>query len=218
MLCVLVIDDEAKSREPVTTFLSSRGIKYDIAESPLQAHQNMMTTDYALVFLDLDLGAGYQEGIGILAWMDQNSKQFPTVIVSSSASQPAAIRAQAEYEFVKLRFEQNQVLGLADVLDGIMSQSRSFSPQNLITRCIVAVFGLCLAGAGAYAVLWLKRSFQNNDNTSDMAVALVVFAIACALIMVFGNSIVTPAIELCKRIASSSGSDDQMSNKEDALE
>jgi len=218
MLRVLIIDDKSKSRKKVTNFLDSRGIKHDIAEVPQQAHQKMLTTNYALVFLDLDLGAGHQEGLGILTWMERNSKCFPTVITSESANLPDVIKAEASRGFVKLRLQQTQISALADLLDVIMIQGRGFSSQNLITRCLVAVFGVSLALAAAYAVMRLKGSFPNSDRTMDMAVVLVVFSVVCALVIIFGDSIVDSALELYKRIISASGSPDQISNEEEASE
>lgn len=214
MFRALIIDDSKEDREPIARFLSYRKIDFDIAESPAEAWRLMEATSYNLVFLDMDLGGGYEEGIGILAWMEQHGKRFPTVIASHLAHSPGLITLGEKYGFVRLRLTQAQISGLAGLLDDIIAQVLKPPHQNMVARCVTAIISVLVAGAGAFLIVWLRSLVSDSDASSYLAFAIVAFAVLCALVNMFGESIAKSASDIFRNIMPSLRSLDRSHEEE----
>jgi CheY-like chemotaxis protein len=103
-LYALVVEDDDENFDRYRNFLDPLGLVVHRAASFPEARGKILAFPYSLQILDLDMqGAGDFFGINHLAWMHNNQKPIPTIIISYGADMNQAAEAEKTYEFVRLR-------------------------------------------------------------------------------------------------------------------
>jgi CheY-like chemotaxis protein len=185
----LVIDNDERSRSNITKFLMNRGLFYNIATGPKEARNMLRDGDYDLVFLDLDLGIDYNDGIEILSFMQVKEKTFPTVIYSMFAYVDDVLEKTSGFAFVISRLEPKQLPRLTGTLDKIIIQILNRKP-NIRIRLIVCLISLSIAVAAAYLTLEQQILNPSITKTEEISFVLFLFATLNSLLYIFGIRIV----------------------------
>lgn len=122
MTIALIVDDNPITRRNIERYLEGRGVAFHVATDPRATIQRLKRKNYDFLFLDLNLGAGIQDGEGILAWMDRHQLLTPTLIISEAAALPAVIRLEHSYgHIVRFRMTHGDLAHLADLVDELMT-------------------------------------------------------------------------------------------------
>lgn len=183
----LIVDNDPNARLSIERYLTARGVAYDTAEDPRSAIQRLTQRSYDYLFLDLDLGAGIQDGEGILAWMRRHSISIPTVLLSEAAGFPNVIRLEKAFTFVKLRMTHGDLQHLGDMVDELMDakarvtvlEAANRTPPNERSR---AVFVALLLATFVVIVLVLSLVMRWLQPTGFVVVTGVAFAILVVIL------------------------------------
>ncbi len=128
----LIVENDPAARQRFEVYLDGRGMAHDFATDPRGAIAKLSEGRFDYVFLDLDLGAGIQDGKGVLAWMERHGKHIPTLLISEAANLPSVIRLEkkAYPHFVWFRMQHGDFDHIADLVDEAMT-AREKQPTTL---------------------------------------------------------------------------------------
>jgi len=138
---IMVVDDEMEIRSIINDILVEEGYKSIVASSANEARQLLIRHTPDLVFLDIWMPD--EDGITLLKeWAEDQSKQFPVIMISGHATIETAIKATklGAADFIekpisienlfnaidKVFSEQNQE-EYADILSYIINNNKKFS-------------------------------------------------------------------------------------------
>lgn len=87
---VLVVDDDASTREFLSAVLEQHGLRVDVASDGQQALELLRKTSYAVVLLDLIMPV--LDGFAVLDRMGEEGRSLPVVLVVTGADRGAISR------------------------------------------------------------------------------------------------------------------------------
>lgn len=94
---ILLIDDEANSREALSTLLNSADLIVSTAGSAQRAYQFLENEKFEIVIVDLMLPDA--SGIDILKWIKENRPQTNVIMITGMGSAETAVEAMKEGAF-----------------------------------------------------------------------------------------------------------------------
>ena len=181
---IMVVDDEIEIRNIINDILVEEGYKSIVASSANEARQLLIKHTPDLVFLDIWMPD--EDGITLLKeWAEDQSKQFPVIMISGHATIETAIKATklGAADFIekpisienlfgaidKVFSEQNQEEP-ADILSYIISNNKKFS--DIFRATIVDIknedITLLIGEEGTEKEAWAKylhfKQFNSYSN------------------------------------------------------
>ena len=181
---IMVVDDEMEIRNIINDILVEEGYKSIVASSANEARQLLIKYTPDLVFLDIFLPD--EDGITLLKeWAEDQSKQFPVIMISGHATIETAIQATklGAADFIekpisienlfgaidKVFSEQNQEES-ADILGYIINNNKKFSDifRSTIVDIIKADITFLIGEEGTEKEAWAKylhfKQFNSYSN------------------------------------------------------
>ncbi|SVB81203.1 uncharacterized protein METZ01_LOCUS234057, partial [marine metagenome] len=146
----MVVDDEKEIRSIIYDILVEEGYRSIVASSAEEARQLLISHTPDLVFLDIWMP--HEDGITLLKeWAEDQSKQFPVIMISGHATIETAINATklGATDFIEKPISIENLFGAidkvfseqneeeSDILNYIIKNSRKFS--NIFNANIVDV-------------------------------------------------------------------------------
>jgi len=181
---IMVVDDEIEIRNIINDILVEEGYKSIVASSANEARQILIKHTPDLVFLDIWMPD--EDGITLLKeWTEDQSKQFPVIMISGHATIETAIQATklGAADFIekpisienlfgaidKVFSEQNQQES-ADILSYIINNNKKFS--DIFSSTIVDItkvdITFLVGEEGTEKEAWAKylhfKQFNINSN------------------------------------------------------
>jgi len=181
---IMVVDDEIEIRNIINDILVEEGYKSIVASSANEARQILIKHTPDLVFLDIWMPD--EDGITLLKeWAEDQSKQFPVIMISGHATIETAIQATklGAADFIekpisienlfgaidKVFSEQNQQES-ADILSYIINNNKKFS--DIFSSTIVDItkvdITFLVGEEGTEKEAWAKylhfKQFNINSN------------------------------------------------------
>jgi DNA-binding NtrC family response regulator len=89
--CILIVDDDARIRETLSTILQQRGYKIDTAKTGLEALQKSQTRFFDMALLDIKLPD--MEGTNLLTTMHENLPKMVKIMITGYPSLDNAVEA-----------------------------------------------------------------------------------------------------------------------------
>ena len=181
---IMVVDDEIEIRNIINDILVEEGYKSIVASSANEARQILIKHTPDLVFLDIWMPD--EDGITLLKeWTEDQSKQFPVIMISGHATIETAIQATklGAADFIekpisienlfgaidKVFSEQNQQES-ADILSYIINNNKKFSDifRSTIVDIAKADITFLIGEEGTEKEAWAKylhfKQFNINSN------------------------------------------------------
>ena len=181
---IMVVDDEMEIRSIINDILVEEGYKSIVASSANEARQLLIRHTPDLVFLDIWMPD--EDGITLLKeWAEDQSKQFPVIMISGHATIETAIKATklGAADFIekpisienlfnaidKVFSEQNQE-EYADILSYIINNNKKFSDifRSTIVDIIKTDTTLLIGEEGTEKEAWAKylhfKQFNSYSN------------------------------------------------------
>jgi len=181
---IMVVDDEMEIRSIINDILVEEGYKSIVASSANEARQLLITHTPDLVFLDIWMPD--EDGITLLKeWAEDQSKQFPVIMISGHATIETAIKATklGAADFIekpisienlfnaidKVFSEQNQE-EYADILSYIINNNKKFSDifRSTIVDITKTDTTLLIGEEGTEKEAWAKylhfKQFNSYSN------------------------------------------------------
>ena len=181
---IMVVDDEMEIRSIINDILVEEGYKSIVASSANEARQLLIRHTPDLVFLDIWMPD--EDGITLLKeWAEDQSKQFPVIMISGHATIETAIKATklGAADFIekpisienlfnaidKVFSEQNQE-EYADILSYIINNNKKFSDifRSTIVDIIKTDTTLLIGEEGTEKEAWAKylhfKQFNSHSN------------------------------------------------------
>jgi len=181
---IMVVDDEIEIRNIINDILVEEGYKSIVASSANEARQLLIKHTPDLVFLDIWMPD--EDGITLLKeWAEDQSKQFPVIMISGHATIETAIKATklGAADFIekpisienlfgaidKVFSEQNQEES-ADILGYIINNNKKFSDifRSTIVDIAKADITFLIGEEGTEKEAWAKylhfKQFNSYSN------------------------------------------------------
>ena len=181
---IMVVDDEIEIRNIINDILVEEGYKSIVASSANEARQLLIKHTPDLVFLDIWMPD--EDGITLLKeWAEDQSKQFPVIMISGHATIETAIKATklGAADFIekpisienlfgaidKVFSEQNQEES-ADILSYIINNNKKFSDifRATIVDITKADITFLIGEEGTEKEAWAKylhfKQFNSYSN------------------------------------------------------
>ena len=181
---IMVVDDEMEIRNIINDILVEEGYKSIVASSANEARQLLIKHTPDLVFLDIWMPD--EDGITLLKeWAEDQSKQFPVIMISGHATIETAIQATklGAADFIekpisienlfgaidKVFSEQNQEES-ADILGYIINNNKKFSDifRSTIVDITKADITFLIGEEGTEKEAWAKylhfKQFNSYSN------------------------------------------------------
>ena len=181
---IMVVDDEIEIRNIINDILVEEGYKSIVASSANEARQLLIKHTPDLVFLDIWMPD--EDGITLLKeWAEDQSKQFPVIMISGHATIETAIQATklGAADFIekpisienlfnaidKVFSEQNQEES-ADILSYIINNNKKFSDifRSTIINTTKADVTFLIGEEGTEKEAWAKylhfKQFSSYSN------------------------------------------------------
>ena len=181
---IMVVDDEIEIRNIINDILVEEGYKSIVASSANEARQLLIKHTPDLVFLDIWMPD--EDGITLLKeWAEDQSKQFPVIMISGHATIETAIKATklGAADFIekpisienlfnaidKVFSEQNQEES-ADILSYIINNNKKFSDifRSTIVDITKADITFLIGEEGTEKEAWAKylhfKQFNSYSN------------------------------------------------------
>ncbi len=181
---IMVVDDEMEIRSIINDILVEEGYKSIVASSANEARQLLTSHTPDLVFLDIWMPD--EDGITLLKeWAEDQSKQFPVIMISGHATIETAIKATklGAADFIekpisienlfnaidKVFSEQNQE-EYADILSYIINNNKKFSDvfRSTIVDITKTDTTLLIGEEGTEKEAWAKylhfKQFNSYSN------------------------------------------------------
>ena len=181
---IMVVDDEMEIRSIINDILVEEGYKSIVASSANEARQLLIRHTPDLVFLDIWMPD--EDGITLLKeWAEDQSKQFPVIMISGHATIETAIKATklGAADFIekpisienlfnaidKVFSEQNQE-EYADILSYIINNNKKFSDifRSTIVDITKTDTTLLIGEEGTEKEAWAKylhfKQFNSHSN------------------------------------------------------
>ena len=181
---IMVVDDEMEIRNIINDILVEEGYKSIVASSANEARQLLKKYTPDLVFLDIWMPD--EDGITLLKeWAEDQSKQFPVIMISGHATIETAIQATklGAADFIekpisienlfgaidKVFSEQNQEES-ADILGYIINNNKKFSDifRSTIVDITKADITFLIGEEGTEKEAWAKylhfKQFNSYSN------------------------------------------------------
>lgn len=181
---IMVVDDEMEIRSIINDILVEEGYKSIVASSANEARQLLIRHTPDLVFLDIWMPD--EDGITLLKeWAEDQSKQFPVIMISGHATIETAIKATklGAADFIekpisienlfnaidKVFSEQNQE-EYADILSYIINNNKKFSDifRSTIVDITKTDTTLLIGEEGTEKEAWAKylhfKQFNSYSN------------------------------------------------------
>ena len=181
---IMVVDDEIEIRNIINDILVEEGYKSIVASSANEARQLLIKHTPDLVFLDIWMPD--EDGITLLKeWAEDQSKQFPVIMISGHATIETAIKATklGAADFIekpisienlfnaidKVFSEQNQEES-ADILSYIINNNKKFSDifRSTIINTTKADVTFLIGEEGTEKEAWAKylhfKQFNSYSN------------------------------------------------------
>ncbi len=181
---IMVVDDEMEIRSIINDILVEEGYKSIVASSANEARQLLTRHTPDLVFLDIWMPD--EDGITLLKeWAEDQSKQFPVIMISGHATIETAIKATklGAADFIekpisienlfnaidKVFSEQNQE-EYADILSYIINNNKKFSDifRSTIVDITKTDTTLLIGEEGTEKEAWAKylhfKQFNSYSN------------------------------------------------------
>ena len=181
---IMVVDDEIEIRNIINDILVEEGYKSIVASSANEARQLLIKHTPDLVFLDIWMPD--EDGITLLKeWAEDQSKQFPVIMISGHATIETAIKATklGAADFIekpisienlfgaidKVFSEQNQEES-ADILGYIINNNKKFSDifRSTIVDITKADITFLIGEEGTEKEAWAKylhfKQFNSYSN------------------------------------------------------
>ena len=181
---IMVVDDEIEIRNIINDILVEEGYKSIVASSANEARQLLIKHTPDLVFLDIWMPD--EDGITLLKeWAEDQSKQFPVIMISGHATIETAIQATklGAADFIekpisienlfgaidKVFSEQNQEES-ADILGYIINNNKKFSDifRSTIVDITKADITFLIGEEGTEKEAWAKylhfKQFNSYSN------------------------------------------------------
>ena len=181
---IMVVDDEMEIRNIINDILVEEGYKSIVASSANEARQLLIKHTPDLVFLDIWMPD--EDGITLLKeWAEDQSKQFPVIMISGHATIETAIKATklGAADFIekpisienlfgaidKVFSEQNQEES-ADILGYIINNNKKFSDifRSTIVDIAKADITFLIGEEGTEKEAWAKylhfKQFNSYSN------------------------------------------------------
>lgn len=181
---IMVVDDEMEIRSIINDILVEEGYKSIVASSANEARQLLIRHTPDLVFLDIWMPD--EDGITLLKeWAEDQSKQFPVIMISGHATIETAIKATklGAADFIekpisienlfnaidKVFSEQNQE-EYADILSYIINNNKKFSDifRSTIVDIIKTDTTFLIGEEGTEKEAWAKylhfKQFNSYSN------------------------------------------------------
>ena len=181
---IMVVDDEMEIRNIINDILVEEGYKSIVASSANEARQLLIKHTPDLVFLDIWMPD--EDGITLLKeWAEDQSKQFPVIMISGHATIETAIQATklGAADFIekpisienlfgaidKVFSEQNQEES-ADILGYIINNNKKFSDifRSTIVDIAKADITFLIGEEGTEKEAWAKylhfKQFNSYSN------------------------------------------------------
>jgi len=181
---IMVVDDEMEIRSIINDILVEEGYKSIVASSANEARQLLIRHKPDLVFLDIWMPD--EDGITLLKeWAEDQSKQFPVIMISGHATIETAIKATklGAADFIekpisienlfnaidKVFSEQNQE-EYADILSYIINNNKKFSDifRSTIVDITKTDTTLLIGEEGTEKEAWAKylhfKQFNSYSN------------------------------------------------------
>jgi len=178
---IMVVDDEMEIRSIINDILVEEGYKSIVASSANEARQLLITHTPDLVFLDIWMPD--EDGITLLKeWAEDQSKQFPVIMISGHATIETAIKATklGAADFIekpisieslfnaidKVFSEQNQE-EYADILSYIINNNKKFSDifRSTIVDIIKTDTTFLIGEEGTEKEAWAKYLHFKQFNS-----------------------------------------------------
>jgi DNA-binding NtrC family response regulator len=118
----LIVEDNVDDQRRLKRLLESRKIEADVVDSPLEARLKLKERKYLFIILDLDLGAGLDEGKFLLDTMLQENLQRPTIIMSYVGLHPDTVALKGTYKFIHTFIDKKHLQRLLSVFDDAINE------------------------------------------------------------------------------------------------
>lgn len=117
----LIVEDNPDDQEKLKGLLDARKYDYDVVDSPLKARLKLKEREYLFVILDLDLGAGVDEGKFLLDTMFNEDLRRPTIIMSYAGLLPETVALKSRYKFIYTFIDKKHLYTLLNVFDDALN-------------------------------------------------------------------------------------------------
>ena len=131
---IMVVDDEIEIRNIINDILVEEGYKSIVASSANEARQLLIKHTPDLVFLDIWMPD--EDGITLLKeWAEDQSKQFPVIMISGHATIETAIKATklGAADFIEKPISIENLFG---AIDKVFSEQNQEEPADILSYII----------------------------------------------------------------------------------
>ena len=131
---IMVVDDEMEIRNIINDILVEEGYKSIVASSANEARQLLIKHTPDLVFLDIWMPE--EDGITLLKeWAEDQSKQFPVIMISGHATIETAIKATklGAADFIEKPISIENLFG---TIDKVFSEQKQEEDTDILTYII----------------------------------------------------------------------------------
>ena len=132
---IMVVDDEMEIRNIINDILVEEGYKSIVASSANEARQLLIKHTPDLVFLDIWMPD--EDGITLLKeWAEDQSKQFPVIMISGHATIETAIKATklGAADFIEKPISIENLFGVIDKVFSEQKQEEDIDILSYITK------------------------------------------------------------------------------------
>ena len=131
---IMVVDDEREIRSIISDILVEEGYEAIVASSAEEARQLLVRKTPDLVFLDIWMPD--EDGITLLKeWAEDQSKQFPVIMISGHATIETAIKATklGAADFIEKPISIENLFG---TIDKVFSEQKQEEDTDILTYII----------------------------------------------------------------------------------
>ena len=131
---IMVVDDEREIRSIISDILVEEGYEAIVASSAEEARQLLVRKTPDLVFLDIWMPD--EDGITLLKeWAEDQSKQFPVIMISGHATIETAIKATklGAADFIEKPISIENLFG---AIDKVFSEQNQEEPADILSYII----------------------------------------------------------------------------------
>jgi len=128
---IMVVDDEREIRSIISDILVEEGYEAIVASSAEEARQLLVRKTPDLVFLDIWMPD--EDGITLLKeWAEDESKQFPVIMISGHATIETAIKATklGAADFIEKPISIENLFG---TIDKVFSEQKQEEDTDILT-------------------------------------------------------------------------------------
>lgn len=111
-LTILVVEDEAKMRDILSSFFKKQGFTLKTAATLKEARQVIESDPIHLVISDIRLSPQREEGLELLRWIKNERKAIPVILVTAYGRVRSAVQAVKEgaYDYIEKPFDLEELL------------------------------------------------------------------------------------------------------------